>query len=78
MRVTVADTIGAGDSFMSAVIHRLAELLADGVAPSAIRDGSALDRAELERLGAFAAACAAITVSRTGANPPVLAELRPV
>lgn len=75
--VTVADTIGAGDSFMSAVIHRVASLLAGGVTPAAIRDASAFDRRELERLGAFAAACAAITVSRKGANPPALAELPP-
>ena len=75
--VRVADTIGAGDSFMSALIHHVATLLAGGVAPAAIRDGSAFDRAELERLGAFAAACAAITVSRQGANPPTLSELSP-
>ncbi|WP_231556310.1 carbohydrate kinase [Cryobacterium sp. MLB-32] len=73
--VEVADTIGAGDSFMSALIHHVAGMLAGGVTPSAIRDGSAFDRGELERLGAFAAACAAITVSRKGANPPTLAEL---
>lgn len=75
VRVSVADTIGAGDSFMSALIHHVAGLLASGVSPAAIRDGSAFDRSELERLGAFAAACAAITVSRKGANPPTLAEL---
>jgi fructokinase len=75
IRVTVADTIGAGDSFMSALIHHVAGMIAAGTAPEAIRDGSAFDHAELERLGAFAAACAAITVSREGANPPTLSEL---
>ena len=75
VRVTVADTIGAGDSFMSALIHHIAGMLASGVAPAAVKDGSAFGHAELERLGAFAAACAAITVSRKGANPPTLADL---
>lgn len=75
--VEVADTIGAGDSFMSALIHHVAGLLAGGVATGAIRDGSAFTRGELELLGAFAANCAAITVSRKGANPPVLADLLP-
>ena len=75
--VDVADTIGAGDSFMSALIHHLAGLLAGGVATGSIRDGSAFNRGELKLLGAFAASCAAITVSRKGANPPVLADLGP-
>ena len=75
--VDVADTIGAGDSFMSALIHHVAGMIIDGTSPAAIREGSAFDRVQLQRLGAFAAACAAITVSREGANPPTLAELLP-
>ncbi|TFD55558.1 carbohydrate kinase [Cryobacterium frigoriphilum] len=73
--VEVADTIGAGDSFMSGVIHHLARLLETGTAPGALRDGSVFTRAELLRAGSFAVRCAGITVSRTGANPPTLAEL---
>ncbi|MCS5735271.1 carbohydrate kinase family protein [Herbiconiux daphne] len=73
--VTVVDTIGAGDSFMSALIWQLAALLDAGVDPLALRDGSAFDAAELARIGAFAADCAAVTVSRAGANPPTLADL---
>jgi fructokinase len=57
--VTVADTIGAGDSFM-------AGLLAD-----VLRNGFHDPAASL----AFAARCAAITVSRPGANPPWSREL---
>ncbi len=57
--VTVADTIGAGDSFMAGL---LADLLRNGFDDPA---------ASL----AFAARCAAITVSRPGANPPWTAEL---
>lgn len=74
-RVEVVDTIGAGDSFMSALIAGLAELLDAGAPRVALRDGSAFDAATLGRLGDFAARCAAVTVSRAGANPPTRAEL---
>ncbi|MBF4572159.1 carbohydrate kinase [Herbiconiux sp. VKM Ac-1786] len=73
--VTVADTIGAGDSFMSALIDRLAALLDEGVPVGALRDGSALDPAVLAEIGDFAVRAAAITVSRPGADPPTFAEL---
>lgn len=62
--VQVADTIGAGDSFMSALIHGLLLL-----------GGAPLDAQALDRLGRHAVAAAAITVSRPGANPPSAAEL---
>ena len=62
---TVADTIGAGDSYMAALILGLLTRGADGLAP-----------AVLETIGRTASAAAAITVSRPGANPPTLDELR--
>ncbi|MFG3054121.1 carbohydrate kinase [Kitasatospora sp. NPDC048239] len=55
--VPVADTVGAGDSFMAALLH-------------ARHAGADLDRSL-----ATAAAAAALTVSRAGANPPDTAEL---
>jgi fructokinase len=58
-RTTVADTIGAGDSFMAGL---LADLLERG-----FDDPAATLR--------FAARCAAITVARPGADPPRRAEL---
>ncbi|MFC8455253.1 carbohydrate kinase [Kitasatospora sp. NPDC057223] len=58
---TVVDTVGAGDSFMSAL---LATLATPRPAPDALT--AALRTA---------AAAAAITVSRAGANPPTSAEL---
>ncbi|MCZ4068434.1 PfkB family carbohydrate kinase [Microbacterium sp. H37-C3] len=61
--VTVADTIGAGDSFMASLIVTLVE---SGVPAH----GDALARAMRT-----AARAAAITVSRPGANPPSRAEL---
>ena len=73
--VTVADTIGAGDSFMSAIIHHTAGLLAAGVSTADVAAGSVFDDAGLRALGEFAVACAAITVSRPGANPPTLPEV---
>ncbi|MFB7823095.1 carbohydrate kinase family protein [Streptomyces hydrogenans] len=65
--VAVVDTVGAGDSFMSAVLDAL----------------TGRDRAALAALGADAlagllaraAAAAAVTVSRAGARPPDRAEL---
>lgn len=70
----VVDTVGAGDSFMSGLVSGLldAGLLGDASARQRLATarlwdiGPALDRA---------AACAAITVSRPGANPPTRAEL---
>jgi fructokinase len=74
--VEVADTIGAGDSFMSAVIAGIATLLEGGTEAGAIVDGTALTRAALVAIGEFAVECAAITVSRPGANPPTALEMR--
>lgn len=73
--VAVADTIGAGDSFMSALVHSLARLLAGGTPRADIKDGSAFTQDRLTTIGDFAVGCAAITVSRAGANPPTLAEV---
>ena len=67
--VEVADTIGAGDTIMAALVHQF--------------DARGLDRCALLDLGAeewreildFATRAAAITVSRTGADTPYLHEL---
>ncbi len=71
--VTVADTVGAGDSFMGGLIDGLwsAGLLgADRRA--ALRD---VDEVTLRSVLSRCAEIAAITVSRAGANPPSAAEL---
>lgn len=67
----VVDTIGAGDSFMGALIHQLirSDLTAD------VLSGGALWPEDLDLLGRSAARVAAITVSRPGADPPWLSEL---
>lgn len=61
----VADTIGAGDSYMAALVLGLLTRGTDGLAP-----------AVLEQLGRTASMAAAITVRRPGAHPPTLEELR--
>ena len=66
---TLADTIGAGDSFMSALLFGLVERDWLG------RD--AFDIAELSWLADLAAKATAITCSRHGADPPSRAELDP-
>ncbi|MET9347683.1 carbohydrate kinase family protein [Streptomyces termitum] len=65
--VAVADTVGAGDSFMSAVLDALAGTGRAGLA--------ALGADRLAELLARATAAAAVTVSRAGARPPDRAEL---
>jgi fructokinase len=74
-RVDVADTIGAGDSFMTGLIHRVALLVETGTADGDIRSGEIFRTPVLQDIGEFAVRCASITVSRAGANPPTLAEL---
>lgn len=71
---SVADTVGAGDAFMSALIHGLIEREFNG-AQSRVRLGG-IDSDALESLLAFAVRAAAIAVSRPGADPPTLSELR--
>ena len=69
-RVTVVDTVGAGDAFQAALLAGLAETGA--LSPQAIGE---LDEPALSRLLGFATRAAAITCSRRGANPPRRAEL---
>ncbi|MFD0341076.1 carbohydrate kinase [Streptomyces sp. NPDC127117] len=70
----VVDTVGAGDAFMSGTLHALAGqgLLGE--------DGRellrSLDRTRAADVLRHAAASAAVTVARAGANPPDGAELK--
>lgn len=70
----VIDTVGAGDSFMSGLVSGLLDLslLGGPTARARLRAASVADvRPALDR----AARCAAMTVSRAGANPPTRAEI---
>jgi fructokinase len=73
VRTSVADTVGAGDSFMSAALDELAAL---GLTGAAARPAlAAMDEAVLARVLRHAGTAAALTVSRPGANPPDRQEL---
>lgn len=74
--ITVADTVGAGDSFMAALISGLAQLEALGSGGRQRLHTLAPD--ELHALAAYANRAAGITCSRPGANPPRSAELGPL
>lgn len=68
-KVTVADTIGAGDTVMAALVQQFDARGLD-------RDGLlALGEEEWREILTFATRAAAITVSRTGANTPFAHEL---
>lgn len=70
-KVDVVDTVGAGDTFMGALIDGL---VAAGVAGD--RDAlRSIDDDALSQILDRAARAAAVTVSRSGANPPWAAEL---
>lgn len=72
-RVEVADTVGAGDSLMAALV---AGLLDRGIAGAEARAKvAALTAEDITDLLRFSATAAGITVSRAGANPPTREEL---
>ena len=69
-KVTVADTVGAGDTFNAGVLCALHE--AGALTKTRV---AALSYAELDAALSLGVASAAITVSRPGANPPWRSEL---
>ncbi|MFS0718332.1 PfkB family carbohydrate kinase [Arthrobacter sp. 1P04PC] len=72
-RVKVADTVGAGDSFMAALLSGIVDRGLDGAQNRG--ELRSLSAGSLRELLVHAAAAAAVTVSRAGANPPGRAEL---
>ncbi len=69
--VTVVDTVGAGDAFTAGLVDGLSQR-------SALGTGAGLDRLDAAGLRAVldhAAAVAALTCGRRGADPPTAAEL---
>jgi fructokinase len=69
-RVDIVDTVGAGDSFQAALLFALRVMGRIGT-----RQVAGMSADELYRALTFAAACAAVTCSRPGANLPRLAEI---
>ena len=70
----LVDTVGAGDSFMAAMLAMLCDWDVVVGGEGALR---ALDDSRVELLVRGAARAAAVTCSRRGANPPTRAELPP-
>jgi len=69
----VVDTVGAGDSFMSATLDALAGL---GLLGASGRPGlSRLSGPALDHVLRYAGTAASLTVTRAGANPPDTREL---
>ncbi|TQJ34652.1 carbohydrate kinase family protein [Arthrobacter sp. SLBN-122] len=71
--IVVADTVGAGDSFMAALIAALDQL--DLLGSSKRDDLMRLDRERLLPILRYATKASGITCSRVGANPPRLDEI---
>ena len=64
IKVAVADTVGAGDTVGAILVEAI------------VKDGlKSLSGVRLEMMLKRAAKAAAITVSRSGANPPTLKEI---
>lgn len=70
----VVDTVGAGDSFMGALLCRLDREGLLGEDPRARLSG--LEPTEVKEMLSFAVCAAAHTVTREGADPPTSEELR--
>jgi fructokinase len=70
--IDVVDTIGAGDSFQAALLFALCAI-------GRIERGALaqINIGELDRALSFAAACAAFTCSRAGADPPRHSDIGP-
>lgn len=65
-RIVVADTVGAGDSFMAALLTAVL----DGPLAASLRSTPVPDRVDVTNALEFAVRAAGITSSRVGANPP--------
>ena len=72
-RIRVADTVGAGDTFIAAILASVWQMGLAGRTDRLRQLGSTAWRPALRR----AVTAAAITCSRPGADPPFLAELPP-
>ena len=68
---TVVDTVGAGDSFIAAVLCHL-----DRVGRLRVGQIGAIDAADAEAALRFGVRVAAFTCSRAGSNPPWTSELQ--
>ena len=70
--ISVMDTIGAGDSFQAALLFALRAI--GRIKRNALAE---MNAGELDRTLSFASACAAVTCSRAGADPPRQSDVGP-
>jgi fructokinase len=68
--VTIADTVGAGDTFQAALIAWLTEHNLDSV-----EGVNSLEREQIDSMLAFAMRAAALTCGRTGPDLPYREQL---
>lgn len=71
--VDIVDTVGAGDTFMGALIDGLIRLGATGASAESVL--ASLGEREVSQLLGRSTRAAAVTVGRPGANPPTRDEL---
>jgi fructokinase len=71
---SVVDTVGAGDSFMAALLSAIVDRELDGAQRRNELRGLSVE--QMQGVLSFASAAAAVTVSRAGASPPTRDELR--
>lgn len=71
---SVVDTVGAGDSFMAALLSALVDRELDG--GQRRNELHSLSAEQIHGVLAFSVAAAAVTVSRAGANPPTRDDLK--
>lgn len=69
--ITVIDTVGAGDTYQAALLESLGNLIAD----HGYEWATQLSSDKLTEIGSYAAAAAAITCSRQGADLPTKSEI---
>ncbi|MEZ5448604.1 MAG: PfkB family carbohydrate kinase [Thiolinea sp.] len=69
-RIQVVDTVGAGDTFQASLIDAVVQLRAESPDWA-----EGLNETRLRAIGGFAAAAAAITCSRRGADLPTRTEV---
>lgn len=71
--IQVVDTVGAGDAFTAGLLDQLAAL--DLLGPNRLAQLRSIGTSDLTEMIQHATRIAAITCTRSGANPPTLAEL---
>ncbi len=73
-KISLIDTVGAGDTFMANLLGEL--LIRDALGDSSRERLAALDESELIAAAHFAAVAAGLVCERQGCEPPTKAEVQ--